>query len=278
MIKAKMIVDFDNAVSMKYMELSLESFKPLYDILSIEPVQCTTPKTLPIRFEIGEQTPSYLQEGERTYPRFFGGDFEDTPGYQAIMHSHFKLWQEIENEGPFIIMEHDAALIDEKVLRRHLERWLEYDVFMPGACMEFYSLSPRLCELACDFLLNFPNFKRLSGPYGILWELYNHRHKGFDDSLVLLPTKCREDIDMSSESRRIGKEDAMTSAANGNGTNFPVAVKQYFFMLRKNTSPHRYSMDTYSCKDNPNAYPWRRDFVLIDDLGFDELQLPEELE
>jgi hypothetical protein len=30
--------------------------------------------------------------------------------------------------------------------------------------------------------------------------------------------------------------------------------------------------------NNSESYPWRRDFVLIDDLEFDELELPKEFE
>ena len=81
MIQAKMIVDFDNPVSMKYMELSLKSFKSLSDILEITPVQCTKPETLPIRVKADEDRPSYLRENEHTFDRFFGGDFEDNPVY-----------------------------------------------------------------------------------------------------------------------------------------------------------------------------------------------------
>ena len=281
MIQAKMIVDFDNPVSMKYMELSLKSFKPLSDILEITPVQCTKPETLPIRVKADEDRPSYLRENERTFDRFFGGDFEDNPVYQSIMHSHFKLWKElVESEDRLIIMEHDAALINEYIIRKHLENFMLFDIFMPGACMEFYSMSPRWAKMLIDHLLNFPKSKRLSGPYGVMWDMSTERKMFFDDERVLIPTKLDAENDRTGygipEPER--ERGGMHSAAKGKGETFPVSVKQYFFMCRKNTSPHRYDMDTYSCMNNTESYPWRRDFVLIDDLEFDDLELPKEFE
>lgn len=279
MIKAKMIVDFDNPLSMKYMELSLESFEPLSDLLEIIPVQCTKPETLPIRFDQHTDLPTYLLEGETTHPRFFGGDFEDHPIYQSIMYSHFKLWREQVDSGErFIIMEHDAALINEKGLRYHLENWQQYDIFMPGACMEFYSISDRWIRKMDHFLMNYPKGKRLSGPYGVMWDLSHHLHKGHDDDFVLIPTKLDADNDWLSDGRKVGDECAMTIAATSRGQIFKPCVKQYFMMARMNTSPHKYNLDTYSCATLPGSYSWRRDFVLIDDLTFEDLDLPEEFE
>ena len=85
-----MIVDFDNPVSVQYMNKSIESFAPVKDILSITPVQCTKPHTLPIRYRKNfNPIPFYVDQESGTdecRARFVGGTFDDNPIYLSLIH------------------------------------------------------------------------------------------------------------------------------------------------------------------------------------------------
>ena len=47
MINAFVICDFDNPLSMRYLSLTQESFSRVEDIITLHPVQCTKPDTMP---------------------------------------------------------------------------------------------------------------------------------------------------------------------------------------------------------------------------------------
>ena len=280
MIDAFIICDMGNPLSMRYVELSLKSFEPVSDILRITPVQCTTPDTLPIRFQKNEEPiPFYVgldYEDDYLRPRFFGGTFCDQPIYNSIMHSQLMLIEKIAAGQPIAIMEHDAALVNEESFRTMIdEYWGEVDIFMPGTCMEFYGLSQRYAEKFVDFMYNFPYLdSRVSGPLGSMLAIEQLNDLNpFDDYEVLAPTKSREDIDMQSFAPNL------YLATHGQGYDmYQPACKQFFFRNAGNTNAMKYDLakpifesmqeQTASGKVanlNATGPTWSRDFVILED-------------
>lgn len=263
MIEAFIICDFDNETSMRYLEKSLESFSAVDDIIKITPIQCTTPSTLPIRYgEMQEPIPFYvdLETGDRLGARFFGGTFCDTPIYNCIMHSQWQLIGRIANGEPIAIMEHDAALINEDSFREMIDLfWGDVDVFMPGACMEFYGLSQRFARWMYDILDNFPynEDQRYSGPFGVI---SNHEGLGCDIDYphFLVPTKTNDDLDKIVFGRNIW------SAQAGNGNQYEPACKQFYFRQTKNTNAMQYDyvLNGLTC---PSTSVRPRDFIFLDE-------------
>jgi len=278
MIDAYMICDMGNPLSMRYVELSLASFEPVSDIVSITPVQCTTPDTLPIRFEKNQEPiPFYVGEAgpdDYLHARFFGGTFCDNEVYNSIMHSQLMLIERIAAGEPIAIMEHDAALINEETFRTMVdEHWGEVDVFMPGTCMEFYGMTQRYAEKFVDLMYNFPyTDSRISGPFGAML-LLEQMGLPFPDYEVLVPTKGREDIDRQCLSPSI------KTSTEGIGYEFyDPACKQFMFRNGGNTNQMKYDLDkpmfeTMSFKTANGAVTnaagggptWSRDFVIIED-------------
>lgn len=269
MIDCYIIVDYNNPVSLKYLELSLESFEPVSDLLKITPVQCTTPKTLPIRYGRNEPPiPSYVARDGKDYlrPRYFGGSFDDTPAYQAIMHSHYLLMQRIAKGEKIAIMEHDAALVNEDSFRRMIDLyWDKVDFFLPGACMEFYGMSQRLSQWVVETLEDFPFWNgRITGPFGIVYGFFKRNLIDLDEMSFLVPTK-QYDQDLICYN-----DQNMLDALKAQGETFPPACKQFMFVNARNTSSMDYELDKLNMEHlgHKVGYEWSRDFVLIDDSNF----------
>lgn len=207
MIEAFILCDFDNPLSMRYLDLSLKSFEPVKDIVNITPVQCDTHETTPKYHP--EILPPYTEEDYANLPswidlndhtdwlraRHIGGAFYDTQEYGAIAYSHLKLIKRIAEGEPIAIMEHDAALINEDSFRAMIdEYWGEVDLFMPGTCCEFYGLSSRFAEDIYNHMYNLPDYpgEHYSGWYGVA----SAKHHEFSDAdLFLVPSKAHETID-----------------------------------------------------------------------------------
>lgn len=207
MIEAFILCDFDNPLSMRYLEHSLESFKPVEDIVNITPVQCDTPATTPIhhpairrpfREEDYAKLPSWIDlddPNDSLADRHIGGAFYDTPEYNAIAYSHLKLIKRIAEGEPIAIMEHDAALINEESFRDMIDEcWGEVDFFIPGTCMEFYGMSSRFAADLYEHMYNLPEYpgNHYSGFFGVACSY----HEEFSEAdLFLLPSKAVEDVD-----------------------------------------------------------------------------------
>lgn len=262
-----MIVDFDNPVSVQYMNKSIESFAPVKDILSITPVQCTTPETLPIRFKKNQEPiPPFILDNGKDYcrPRFFGGNFDDLPLYQSIMHSHYILIMRIALGEDIAIMEHDAALVNEESFRAMIEAaWGKVDGFFPGSMMEFYSLSEEYAQWYINLLHHFPSEDRFTGPMGILSQ---SRALGWNDNTGdwLLPAK--EILDKHYTSLGTGISHQMWGKGH---KHFELGVKQYYSMTAKNTNAitqDELFLDTMGENEQGTTAATRRDFVLFDEF------------
>lgn len=266
-----MICDFNNEVSMRYVEMSLESFKPVEDLVSITPIQCTTPATLPIRFqENQEPIPFYVAPDGKDYlrARHYGGTFCDDPLYNCVMHSHMQLVKRIAEGEELAIMEHDAALINPDSFREMFELFWGCDLFIPGACMEFWSCSQGyaqwLVKLMDDFPYveeknGYPEDQRFSGPMGILInpQVFDRPFTG----TWLLPSKERVDVDKIVYATH--QHECLFARG---GMQFDPACKQYYFTKTKNTNAPDYSdvIEDETLEYSASG-PMRRDFVFIDE-------------
>lgn len=263
MIDCYIICDMDNEVSKWYLERSLESFERVSDLLTIHPVQCTTPATLPIRFEKNQEPiPFYVADDGVDYlrARHYGGTFCDNPVYNSIMYSQMKLIQRIADGEQLIIMEHDAALVDENSLRYQIDEYFdEVDIFMPGACMEFYSVSQRYAQEFVEYMDNFPyRDNRVSGPFGAMQSMERDNPKDASRQ-VLMPTKQRNDVDL------ICLSSSISSAIYGEGFDLHLpATKQFMKCELGSTNAQTHEMVFDDNEIDPVSGVRKRDFVFID--------------
>jgi hypothetical protein len=267
-----MICDFNNPISMRYVDLSLESFKAVEDLIHITPVQCTTPATLPIRYrktvQGEENCPHYVSElPDHCRPRHYGGTFCDDPIYNCIMHSHMQYVKRIAQGEELMIMEHDAALINEDSFREMFDMFWGADTFFPGACMELYGLSPRFANWLYNLMEDFPFFEkkngyyddlRFSGPMGIITHCRQLGFRG-EGQTFLMPTKDNVDLD------KICYTAGPVSSQKGHGPLYDPCAKQYYFTKSKNTNSPDYSdiMEDETL-DYSASGAMRRDFIFID--------------
>jgi hypothetical protein len=268
-----MIVDFSNPVSMRYAEMSIQSLKPISDLINVIPVQCTVPSTLPTRYPARSgTTPFYVSDNGTDYlrDRYYGGTFCDNRLYNCIMHSHMTYIERIAKGEECFILEHDAALVNQDSFREMFDMFWGADTFFPGACMEFYSLSQRMAQWMVDIMDNFPltqvdngyhKNERFSGPMGVL----SHADKdvgafNFGSGSFLMPTK-NSDLDKICFNHSM---DA-TFKAKGIGGLFEPAFKQYYFTKSKNTNAPDYSdiMEDETLEFSESG-PSRSDFIFVD--------------
>lgn len=162
-MKAYMIADLNNPISVKYTEIALESWSK-QDILDIEVIQCYTPDT------ISELEPLYnwqpllhgMQKGKESTKSERAGDI-----------SHWQLIKKrAESKERFYVMEHDSYLEhpDEFKLQfdfamKHGLDWANHGLFM--SC---YSFSRRCAIFMHDLLVN-QEFPLNGGPYGCVERL-----------------------------------------------------------------------------------------------------------
>ena len=160
-MKARMICDLNNELSMKYVELSKKSFDG--SGIDIELVQCVTPDTIKdqdftIRWE------QYLRSN-----KWAGQKRKKTLSEQACMTSHFREWMHIAKTGErHIIMEHDAYLLHPEKLKSIIHGARSHEVWNAGIAMEFYTMSPRLANFI-KLLYIDGNVRCCAGPMAELW-------------------------------------------------------------------------------------------------------------
>lgn len=175
-MKAYMIMDFDNPVSVAYSKMSIESFKPVEDLIEIIPIQCTKPKDLVWIDEVDQWGVGPMIEIEGLKFSFWphqllrSGDRDWTEIEKSVVASHLKLWLKNEKKR-FIIMEHDAYLLDEQKFRKDFNTINDYGVWMPGIAMECYSLSNKFKEYIRWYIEDKKWNTFSSGPMGYIEKL-----------------------------------------------------------------------------------------------------------
>jgi len=175
-MKAYMIADLNNPVSVRYTEIALESWSK-QDILDIEVIQCYTPDT------IADLEPLYnwkpllhgMQRGKMSSPSERAGDI-----------SHWQLIKKMaETKERFYIMEHDSYLLNADEFKRQFDFTMKNGLVYTnsGLFMSCYTLSTNAAIHIHDLLVN-QNFPLNGGPYGCMERLvktylaYYHNHNG----------------------------------------------------------------------------------------------------
>jgi hypothetical protein len=162
-MKAYMIADLNNPVSVRYTEIALESWSK-QDILDIEVIQCYTPDT------IADLEPLYnwqpllhgMQMGKMSSPSERAGDI-----------SHWQLIKKrAESDARFYVMEHDSYLLDADEFKRQYDFTMRHGLVYAnsGLFMSCYTLSKSAAVYMNDLLLN-RKFPLNGGPYGCIERL-----------------------------------------------------------------------------------------------------------
>jgi hypothetical protein len=162
-MKAYMIANLNDPVSVQYTEIALESWKK-QNILDIEVIQCYTPDT------ISEIEPLYnwqpllhkMQIGQTSSPSERAGDI-----------SHWQLLKKrAESSERFYVMEHDSYLLDPDEFKRQYDFTMEQGLAYAnhGMFMSCYSFSRPAALFMNDLLLN-QAFPLNGGPYGCVERL-----------------------------------------------------------------------------------------------------------
>lgn len=172
-MKAYMIADLNNPVSVRYTEIALESWSK-QDILDIEVIQCYTPDT------IADLEPLYnwkpllhgMQKGQMRTKSVKAGDI-----------SHWQLIKKrAESDARFYVMEHDSYLLDADEFKRQFDFTVKHGLSYAnhGLFMSCYSLSKSAAAYMHDLLVNRA-FPLNGGAYGCVERLVKtyltNRHK-----------------------------------------------------------------------------------------------------
>lgn len=144
-LKAKMIVDFENPLSLRYAHKAKDTWLPLYDIIDIEYVQCITP-THPEYSSTPFCTQKVLNNQLDT-SRHLRCNFRSFTEI-AILTTYLKLWEQIADGEDFIMLEHDAFVRKghEDTIRNLIKRRHEFKAQVFGSAMECWWISRQVAK------------------------------------------------------------------------------------------------------------------------------------
>ena len=162
-MKAYMIADLNNPVSVRYTEIALESWSK-QDLLDIEVIQCYTPDTISELESLYNWKPLLhgMQKGKMSSPSERAGDI-----------SHWQLIKKrAESRERFYVMEHDSYLLDADEFKRQFDFTMEHGLSYAnhGLFMSCYSFSRVAAIYIHDLLIN-QAFPLNGGPYGCVERL-----------------------------------------------------------------------------------------------------------
>ena len=140
MIRAIMICDYNNPVSVAYSKIALKTWKDVSNV-EVERFQCYTPDTLDTAlFDINWG--KYSSAGKYQKNRH-----EITPTEKACLTSMFHWWKHTaETEERVIILEHDSYVRNPKKMITLVDEMYEKDIWLPGIAMECASLHPEFAK------------------------------------------------------------------------------------------------------------------------------------
>ena len=144
-VKMKMLVDFENPISVKYAHRAIDTWKPLFDLVEIEFHQCVTPthpsfsSTRFCTHKVINNVPDnhhVLRCNFRSFTEI------------AILETYYQLWQKIVDGEDFIMMEHDAFLRSghEDTVRKLIENRHEYKYQVMGSAMECWWINRQVAK------------------------------------------------------------------------------------------------------------------------------------
>lgn len=222
---AYQLVDLNNPVSVRYSQHSINSFKPVSDILNIVPVQCIVPSTLP-------------------QDRFYGDSLKRSVYEQSCFCSHYNLIKKRLSGEKFFIMEHDAYLWphNQVIFRKLVQNYLKYEVFYIGIANEFYYLSERMCEY---YVAALEEGNIYGGPMSHVHLVYERQVKNTLTN-IMWPVK--------GQINRICSSNSIWLALSGQGKIYRAPVTQHFQLSVGTTIKSRKHKALYNVENNPDMY------------------------
>lgn len=193
---ALQIVDFNNPISMEYMEGSQKTFECVKDVLDIVPVQCYVPDTIP--------------EG------IYSDKSPRSPTERAIAYTHYSLVERIAGGERIIIMEHDAYLIPERedIFRLSLAHCNDFKLWNCGIALECYTLQKAVALNYCRYFRAMAATE-ISGPMNRLHVASDNTAEG----MVLWPRLGQKNLSCIS--------DSVYKCNKGDGIVQPAPVTQF---------------------------------------------------
>ena len=173
-MKAYQIVDLTNPVSVEYHEISKQSFQPAIDeglIEEIIPVQAITPTA-----GLDQWEDKFNWENSLTHIDNQDGDGTISPTERSGNISHWLLMQrQSESDERFLIMEHDAYLLDLTRFRRCIKFMNRHDMCYAnmGLFMSCYSYNKHAAGWMWNELIK-NQLPINCGPYGVAERLYKN--------------------------------------------------------------------------------------------------------
>lgn len=162
MIRAVMICDYRNPISVAYSKIALKTWEDVRNV-EVERFQCYTPDTIndaPFKINWGR----YSSAGKYKTTRH-----EITPTEKACLTSMFHWWKHIAETGErVIILEHDAYVTNPKKMTQLIEDMDEKDIWIPGMAMECCSMSVRFAQYCMKKWLTIGEMVD-AGPMAELW-------------------------------------------------------------------------------------------------------------
>ncbi len=224
-VKAFQIVNFDDPLSMRYLEHSQRSFEPVRDVLEIEPVQCVTPNTIP-------PENSFKEKDTRTL-------FE-----QACFASHYNLVKRLGHGEEFIIMEHDAYLWPDRidVFYELITQKEKFSAFYLGISNEFYSLNKAISR---KYVSDVNNRRITGGPMTTALNSVKHFEKS-NASFALWP--------VYGQKKEICASPSVARSAKGTGIIYKAPVTQHYMLHTGSTIKERANKWKFTPKRNPDMY------------------------
>ena len=175
MIRAVMICDYRNPISVAYSKIALKTWKPVKNV-EVERFQCYTPDTIneaPFDINWGK----YSSAGKYKKIRH-----EITPTEKACLTSMFHWWKHIaDTDEQVIILEHDAYVTNPKKMMQLVDALHDKDIWIPGMAMECCTMSPRFAKYCMKKWLKIGEMID-AGPMAELWtaleewDAYVRRH------------------------------------------------------------------------------------------------------
>lgn len=228
-LKAYQIVNFNNPLAMQYLEHSQRSFEPVKHLITIEPIQCVTPDTLPV-------WPVFRDATEKKVRSLYE---------QACFASHYNLIKKLADGDTFFIMEQDAYLWPDKV--EHFETLLytykNYTGFYLGIANEFYTLNSDVAKVFVD---KVENNKISSGPLSTAFYSIQRINLKDKNLLALMP--------LLGQQNRIGYANDPANAVRDRGHNFDAPITQHYILSKGSTIKERANNWKFSPLKNPDMY------------------------
>ena len=226
-MNAYQIVDFDNPTSVQYYQYSVQSLRPVADLLNIEQVQCITPKTLP--------------------SGILGDDKKRSETEKAALVSQYLLIKRIAQGERLIVMEHDAYLRPgfEQTFRDAFVLIDQTALWVPGIACECYTMNQRVAQIFCD-LFERDSQHGVRGPLAMMFEAGREYCKKVGGQ-VLWPLYAKENNNYNKSCLASTPDDAH----HGRGKILDAAITQHVdetagVTIKRNKQINR--------KNNPNVH------------------------